>query len=266
MNSKIIKCILISNNIFIALTGVLILSVRSVFRYYREEFLGNICFEVQDYIAVFLIGALVKIFSLFGVYAAVKEYRSHLKAYAFIMSLLLMVSFGVVLYNSIIRERYSDFNVCGLNLSDLKYNSSNEAKRDLHQTKFKCCGWTGLNDYKENNTLNLPLSCYIESNSSNVLIDCCTFNNATLNQSSSFDQSICYKSELIYQNSCSSKVILYNNQLKHSLYAIVLVSAILTFSSIWLSLYLSSKIASKKRNKNQNPTYHHLNRRLIERS
>lgn len=229
------KYTLLILNVLIALSGIVILVSRSLFLHYKNDFLGTECFVSQDFISVIVFGALIKIFSLFGLYATAKEHRKLLILYSILMSALVIASLGTSYNHAIFREEKSDFNTCDKHVyfHELRSNSTNEKKRDLIQTSFKCCGWKSADDYlNKSGNLTLPLSC-------------CK------------NQSVCSgnmtaSSEMIFKDSCSSKLISNNKAWKITLYSILVTFSVMTFVSIWLSLYFAHLKNKKAKNRNNN--------------
>lgn len=227
---KAIKYSLIFIDTILAITGIVVLVLRALFFQIKSNFLGLDCFIAQDFISVIVFGVLVKTFALFGIFAAAKKNKKLLVVYSILMSLLVFGALGLSLHFAIFREQKANFDLCNQSTyaSDLKLNSTSPTKRDFYQTKYECCGWNGLEDYRLNQTnFEIPLSC------------CKSMQNKCLNA---------------YSTPCSQKLVINNDQWKTTLYLILLTFCLLTLLSIWLSLVLTYFIGRKK--KSSSPVYY----------
>lgn len=168
-------------------------------------------------------------------------------AYSFLISLLVVGSLGNSLYHAILRQQKEEFNLCNRDMyvKELQLNSTNANKQHIYQSENKCCGWNGNDDYLDNvkKTLRAPISCCVNQ------ADCLKSVNNQMNETIS-------NATLLFQESCSSKLLANNIIWKGSLYGMLTFFAVLTFASIWLTLYLA--YAPKKKSKG--PAFRHTNR------
>jgi len=226
-----IKHLVVIIDFFIAFSGLAILITRSVYVSRHSNLIGLDCFVNQDYYTVITFGVLAKVIAIFGIYVTCMERRKLIILYSFLVSLLVVASLGNSLYHAIMREQKEDFNLCNRNMYEhiLKINSSDEGKQNEIQLENKCCGWNSTDNY-----LN------ISSDEIQAPKSCCTNHSACQNKLYVSDRN------LLFNETCSSKLLSNNKTWKILLYTMVSSFAVLTFLSMWFSLYLAFNTPKKR--------------------
>lgn len=141
--------------------------------------------------------------------------------YSGVMSFVFLVQFvtgivGLSVKNSSKFDKYVE-NVFA---NELNINATDIKERDFYQEFFKCCGWNGVNDYRnQSQVINAPQSCCKNKEACDVT----------------------FRGDL-FADSCDTKLINASKHVIEVVCAILVTFSIFNFFSIILSFLLARQI------------------------
>lgn len=172
-------------------------------------------------------GSFILVISLLGFYSALKDKTRLLIGYSIILALIFVVQIVTGIAGLVVSKRNNFNDQVERNFaSQFRRNATRLVERDRLQIIFQCCGWQSMYDYNNNfGMLDAPPSCCIRRPTNQT--QCATDNPRDL-----------------FKQSCNMKITDAVRVCIEVVCVILVIFAILNFSSIVIAFLLNRLITS----------------------
>lgn len=226
--TRLVKFILIIIDVLIFLSGIIMLIGGSVVQsQINSEKLaasvGGYSTQAGSIICI-IFGLFVTVFSLFGLYSAVKDHHRFLIVYCSFMSIIFIIQFITGIVGLSVKNGDNFVGDVAEIVRPMFQYGHTQSLTNFYQSRYQCCGWNDYRDYLANAT---------DVNSLSAPSSCC--------QKSGCDTAI---EANLYPNGCQNKLVSMFSKVIEGACGILVTMSLITAASLILSGILIRQIKS----------------------